>query len=266
MLAFLITALFWERSLIAVAATEESEVERNLFLGIFNGLSKIFLVEGALSGVLILGGTLLCSRILAGSLLTGSIIATLLGWSFGLPAIALNGGVAGYNAALTTAAMAYFFEPSWILVVVGLFVVVLSGLFQAAFALLFWDALYVPRVCDQERTTILIPLPSLYSRCVGLHLLIFIFSGLPVTLTLGFCIATVAILVMDKEESCSRVGVLKRIKENELTTPEEFLASRPSLLDVPNDLVLVDDEEEGLANYSGDDKETPSESTPLIAK
>jgi hypothetical protein len=35
---------------------------------------------------------------------------------------------------------------------------------------------------------------------------------------------------------------------------------------VPNDLVLVDDEEEGLANYSGDDKETPSESTPLIAK
>lgn len=93
----------------------------------------------------------------------------------------------------------------------------------------------------------------------------YFYSGLPVTLTLGFCIATVAILVMDKEESCSQVGVLKRIKENELTTPEEFLASRPPL-DVPDDLVLVDDEEEGVANYSGGDKETPSELTPLIAK
>ena len=50
-------------------------------------------------------------------------------------------------------------------------------------------------------------------------------SGLPITLTLGFCFATVAILMLDTEESCSRIGVLKRVPENELSTPEEFLAA-----------------------------------------
>jgi urea transporter len=102
-------------------------------------LSKIFLVEGVFSGLLVFCGTLLCSRILAGSLVMGSVVATILGWIFGMPAIALNAGTAGYNAALTTTAMAYYFEPSWTLVVVGFFVVVLCGLFEAAFAVFFWD-------------------------------------------------------------------------------------------------------------------------------
>ena len=143
MVAFLLASLLWDRSLVRAVATEDAAVETSVILAIVNGLSKIFLVEGRLSGILILVGTLLCSRILAVSLLSGSIMATLLGWSFGMPAMVLNGGVAGYNAALTTAAMAYYFEPSWTLVVVGVFVVVLSGLCQAACALFFWDTLYV---------------------------------------------------------------------------------------------------------------------------
>ncbi len=35
--------------------------------------------------------------------------------------------------------------------------------------------------------------------------------------------------MLDSEESCSRAGVLKRIPEKELCTPEEFLAARRRL-------------------------------------
>lgn len=95
-------------------------------------------------------------------------------------------------------------------------------------------------------------------------------SGLPITLTLGFCFATVAILFMDSEESCSRFGALQRIPEDQLSTPEEFLA-----LQSPNneaeDLILVD-EEEGVTDEDDDEAEekedamkaAPSESTPLL--
>jgi len=257
MLAFLIAALFWDRSLVAVTATAEATaaIETNVLLGVFNGLSKIFLVEGAFSGLLILGGTLFCSRILAGSLLAGSIVATFLGWSFGMPAIMLNGGVAGYNAALTTAAMAYFFEPSLTLAVVGLFVVALSVFSQAAISLFFWETLYVP--CNEWMRV------DRKIFRLDSHILLFssIFRGLPVTLTLGFCVATVAIMMMDTEQSCSRVGVVKRINDDELCTPEEFLANQSPLDGDDHDLILVD-EEEGGGDGAG---ENPTESTPLIS-
>lgn len=141
MMFFLATALFWDRSLVVPAVVEDAELTVSIVPAIFNGLSKVFLVQKSYSGVLIFGGTLLCSRILAGSLLLGSLIATLLGWSIGMPAVALNAGVAGYNAALTAAAMAYFFEPSWTLAGVGFFVIVLSSLIEAVFAIFFWDAM-----------------------------------------------------------------------------------------------------------------------------
>lgn len=139
MIAFLVMTILWDRALV-VPAVEETTVSPHLISATMNGLSKVFLVRGVVSGWLILGGTLLCSRIIAGSMLLGSVVATLLGWGFGMPAFALNAGTAGYNAALTTAAMVYYFEPSWTLVVVGVFVVVLCGLFEAAFAVFFMDA------------------------------------------------------------------------------------------------------------------------------
>ena len=98
-------------------------------------------------------------------------------------------------------------------------------------------------------------------RCVFFH------SGLPITLTLGFCIATFAILFMDTEESCSRVGVLKRLPDDELTTPEEFLANRLPLLsaDEEHDLILIDEEQGDMGKETTREEEHPSESTPLIA-
>ena len=92
-------------------------------------------------------------------------------------------------------------------------------------------------------------------------------SGLPITLTLGFCVATFAILFMDTEESCSRVGVLKRLPDDQLSTPEEFLSNRSSLLlDDEHDLILIDEEQGDMGTGKAtSEEEPPSESTPLIA-
>ena len=144
MVTFLMTAVLWDRTLLVVPAVEtEATLTPHLGTAIMNGLTKVFLVQGVYSGVLVLIGTLLCSRILAGSMVVGSVVATLLGWVIGMPAAALNSGSAGYNAVLTTAAVVYFFEPSWTLVVVGVFVIVVCGLFEAAFTVFFWETLYV---------------------------------------------------------------------------------------------------------------------------
>ncbi len=144
MVVFLATSVLWDRSLVVSPIDiQEDKVSTNLGMAIMNGISKVFLVEGVLSGLLVLAGTLLCSRVLAGSLALGSVVATVLGWTFGMPPVVLNAGTAGYNAALTTAALVYYFEPSWTLCIVGVFVIVLCGLFEAAFASFFWDAVYV---------------------------------------------------------------------------------------------------------------------------
>lgn len=274
MITFLITAVLWDRTLVAPAMETETIVTPHLGQAIMNGITKVFLVQGVLSGVLVLGGTLLCSRILAGSLLVGSVVATLLGWTFGIPAVALNAGTAGYNAVLTTAALAYFFEPSWTLLVIGLFVIVLCGLLEAAVAVFFWDALYVddidPKSCVWHGIIIAVTRALFLTHGV----VSFDNSGLPITLTVGFCFATVAILMLDTEESCSRAGVLKRVPEEELSTPEEFLAARAADAETDNLApagLTAEDEEEGqfadvAVQETKEDDEIPSESTPLLTK
>jgi hypothetical protein len=97
------------------------------------------------------------------------------------------------------------------------------------------------------------------------------YRGIPLTLTLGFCFATIAILMLDTDESCSRIGVLKRVPEDELSTPEEYLASHATSDEevnlAPAGLTEEDEESVKAAEETKEDsEEIPSESTPLISK
>lgn len=94
-------------------------------------------------------------------------------------------------------------------------------------------------------------------------------SGIPITLTLGFCFATIAILMLDTEESCSRSGVLKRVPQEELSTPEEYLAGRAVVENV-NLAPAAFSEDEFVtavpaAEESKETDEIASESTPLLS-
>ena len=74
--------------------------------------------------------------------------------------------------------------------------------------------------------------------------------------------------MLDTEESCSRAGVLKRVPEEELSTPEEFLAARSDT--AANNLgpvaLVEDDEESQFVTIEQAAEEIPSESTPLLTK
>ena len=78
------------------------------------------------------------------------------------------------------------------------------------------------------------------------------------------------ILLLDSEESCSRVGVLKRIPEAELSTPEEFYERQQGHL-VHIDLDADDespkelDVEEGGSEDTAEVEPVTNESTPLLA-
>jgi len=61
---------------------------------------------------------------------------------------------------------------------------------------------------------------------------------------------------------------LKRLPDDDLSTPEEFLANRSPLLldDDEHDLILIDEEQGDMGTGKGTgEEEHPSESTPLIA-
>lgn len=117
--------------------------------------------------------------------------------------------------------------------------------------------------------TLILPHRAFFCFCI--------IRGLPIVLTLGFCVATVAIFMLDAEESCSRLGVLRRIPEDELATPEEFLKSRASSVVSNSDQDSLSDEERGdTSNISPppsdeadkgeeDEEAVPTEATPLIS-
>ena len=68
------------------------------------------------------------------------------------------------------------------------------------------------------------------------------------------------VMMLDKEESCSRAGVLKRIPESDLSTPEEFLATRQQLTtDDTGNLAPA-----AFCNAEDDGEVTVTESTPLL--
>jgi hypothetical protein len=92
-------------------------------------------------------------------------------------------------------------------------------------------------------------------------------SGLPITLTLAFCLATVAILTLDTE----KYGLLKERIEGEWATPEEYLEAHAAQM--TNDHVvtlqeapsaLKEDEEDLLDPLEVDAIAT--EKTPLLTK
>lgn len=148
MISFLVAAILWDRTLVLPVEMFADNNHTGYHVGIacFNAVSTVFLVRGTFCGVLILFGALLCSRILVAAMVGGSLVATLLGMFTAMPEVTFNAGIAGYNAVLTSTALAFYFEPSWTLLVVGIFSIILCELFQVAFAAFFWDALYVSKI------------------------------------------------------------------------------------------------------------------------
>lgn len=101
---------------------------------LFNGLSKIFFVEGGFTGFLILVGVLFCSRIVAASLLAGSFVSSfVLGYMvFEENHWYLDAGYAGFNPALCVAGIFYYFVPSWKLSGLAFFALVATVIVQGA--------------------------------------------------------------------------------------------------------------------------------------
>lgn len=101
---------------------------------VFNGIAKIFFVEGAFAGFLILLGILFFSRILAASLFAGSLVSSfVLGYMvFQQDHLYLNSGYAGFNPALCAAGIFYYLVPSWKLTGLAFFGIVASVIAQGA--------------------------------------------------------------------------------------------------------------------------------------
>jgi len=197
-----------------------------MFEAIFNGVSKIFFVDGTFfSAFFILIGVLLCSRIVAASLLAGSFVSSVvLGYMiFQENHWYLNAGYAGFNAALTVAGIFYYLVPSLKLTGLGFFAVVATVIVQGAVD-------------------------------VVLGIL-----GIPVATSLGFCFTLIALLVMDIGSffGQSEDYFIRLVPDAELSTPEEYLKSIgiPST-DQPTDSSSEDDDLE---------KNIATEETPLIA-
>lgn len=87
-------------------------------------------------------------------------------------------------------------------------------------------------------------------------------------MTLGFCLATALILSLDMEASCSKIGVIKRVSEESLSTPEELLLSA-KMAEATGEIVEEPDVEAppvAAEEFKEETEEEPSESTPLVAK
>mmetsp|Transcript_12607 Transcript_12607/g.31761 ORF Transcript_12607/g.31761 Transcript_12607/m.31761 type:complete len:612 (-) Transcript_12607:227-2062(-) len=172
---------------------------------LFNGLSKIFFVEGGFTGFLILVGVLFCSRIVAASLLAGSFVSSfVLGYMvFEENHWYLDAGYAGFNPALCVAGIFYYFVPSW----------KLSGL--AFFAL-------VATVIVQGAVDVVLGI-----------------LGIPVSTSLGFCFTLIALLAMDLVGDREDYFI-RTISEAELSTPEDYLKS----MDVTSNTESSSDEDD----------------------
>jgi hypothetical protein len=99
-----------------------------VYRAVLNGLSRIFFVDGIVTGILILIGVGLCSRIIAISLICGSFVSSfVLGFLvFEESYDYLNYGYAGFNPALCTAGIFFYFVPSYKLIGLSLIVAIIS--------------------------------------------------------------------------------------------------------------------------------------------
>ena len=84
----------------------------DLLLSPLTGLSQIFVVESAFSGLGVLAAIATYSPQLAAHAVAGSLTGTLVGGVMGAPTAELAAGLWGYNAALTSLGVAVFFVPN----------------------------------------------------------------------------------------------------------------------------------------------------------
>lgn len=140
MLFMLLSAMLWDSTVVQVEQQEGKNPQTfELFHALFNGVSGMFLVRNVFSGVIIVMGMMLCSRILAGAVLMGSLFGAIGSWAlFDTSMNSINDGVAGFNVALTFAALHHYFVPSIkSTLFVGLFGVIWTLVVQTAVSVLF---------------------------------------------------------------------------------------------------------------------------------
>lgn len=153
MMVVLLSAKVWDSTMLSqVELADQGLVDVGLdgtstttryfgYQALFNGLSRIFLVDGIGPGVLILVGVFMCSRILAASLVAGAFGASLVGLAvFGDHTAYLNAGYCGFNPALAVSGIFFFMVPSWKLTGVGFFWIFVTMIVTVAFNVLL-DAL-----------------------------------------------------------------------------------------------------------------------------
>ena len=149
MLVVLLSAKVWDDTMLSqVVLADEGLVDNDEsaytassssssryfgYQAVFNGVSRIFLIDGVGPGVLILVGVFLCSRILFVCLVGSTFIASLVGLSvFGDHTAYLNAGYAGFNPALAVACIFYYMVPSWKLTGVAFFWIFITMIVTSA--------------------------------------------------------------------------------------------------------------------------------------
>jgi urea transporter len=156
-----------------------------LLNALLRGISQLFLADSWVAGVLILVGILLCSRIAMVMALVGSAAGGLIGLALGADGFAIYHGLWGYNSFITAVAIGGFFlVPTWRSVTYGLAAAVAAAILNGALMVILnsWGA------------------PSL---------------------TLSFCITTIAFLLI-KDAST----LLQAVPLSGTTTPEQHLENR----------------------------------------
>lgn len=146
---------------------------------ILRGVAQLFFADSAVAGALILVGILVCSRIAAGFAVVGSVVGLLVALAVGGDGLDAYHGLWGYNSMVTAVAIGgVFYVLSWRSALLAVACAVVAAFLFAAVG------------------TLLAPL------------------GLP-ALTLPFCLATLAFLILKDEASG-----LNAVKLEEVTTPE----------------------------------------------
>lgn len=149
LIVMLLSAMLWDATSVNVIVIVSEAPESLHILGaLFRGMSQMFLVVGAFSGILIALGMLPCSRILAGAALAGSLLGSL-GGCFFWDVAYVNFGMSGVNVALTCAALVYHVVPTIKSIGLVLFGVVWALVVQSALAALY-SILYVKSFCFED--------------------------------------------------------------------------------------------------------------------
>jgi len=189
MMSILLSSESWRltsRRISTIGTTNDSDFI--FYDAAFKGISEIFIIDNAHSGILIFIGMTISSRILAVGALVGSILGSLGSWIFLSTATeVINNGLSGYNCALTVPALCFFLVPSW------------------------------------KVTPILCLYGAVITLGIESMLSTFLSSWAIPYMTLPFCLATLPFLTLDTEALFfgSNISFLRIIDLADLTTPSE---------------------------------------------